>query len=72
MSNGAECCALLICCPPAQRREKVAASIAKKTGAKPEHCEGFLDWMEDHDLVFAPASFQATIDNIAKLARENP
>lgn len=73
MSNGVPpCCPMEICCDRAQRRARVAASIGHSTGAEIAYCEGFLDWMDEHGLVFAPKEFQAVIDAIAAMARRHP
>ncbi len=70
MSNGVPpCCPLEICCDAAQRRIKVVASLAEFTHAEPEYCEKFLDWMDEKKLVFAPASFQQVITEIAQMAK---
>lgn len=71
MANGAQCCALEICCPPEMRRSKLITMIAKVTGADPEYCGKFLDWMDHEELIFAPAEFQTTIDAIARIAKKN-
>ncbi len=71
MANGSTCCALEICCPPAQRRTKLVASLAAYTGAEIDYCEKFLDWMDQQGLVFAPVSFQHTIDVIAAMAKKH-
>lgn len=69
MSNGAECCAIGVCCPAAERREKLAATMAEKTGADAEQCGKMLDWMEAEGLCFAPAAFQGVMDHIVAVAR---
>ncbi len=73
MSNGAQCCALEICCPAGEvKRTKLARSIETFTGAEAAHCFGFLDWMDQNGLTFAPKEFQATIDAIVVIARAHP
>lgn len=73
MSNGAECCALEICCPDAAtKRTKLTASIVAFTGAEPDHCAGFLDWMENNNLTFAPKEFEPVIQRIVTVTRTHP
>ncbi len=72
MSNGSQCCALEICCPPSERRAKLADAIAKAIGCTVSEADGFLDWMEHNDLVFAPKSFQPVIDDLVAIARKHP
>ena len=71
MANGTTCCALEICCDAAAKRTKVTAALAQFTGAEPEYCEKVLDWMDHEGLVFAPASFQAVIAEIAVMANKH-
>jgi len=65
------CCALEICCDAASRRVRLTASIARFSGAEPEYCSKFLDWMDKEHLVFAPESFQATINEVVKMAKKH-
>lgn len=67
MSNGIRNCAIEACCTKPQKLAKVAES----TGLELQYCETFLNWMDEHQLIFAPAEFQATIDAIVKIEREN-
>jgi hypothetical protein len=71
MSNGAACCALEICCNAAQKRARLVKVIATFTGYDEEDCGKFLDWMHHEELVFAPASMQAVIHDVATIARKH-
>lgn len=67
-----ECCAIGVCCPDAAARaEKLSAAIAKATGVEVEYCRKFFAWMTDKQLVFAPASFQQAIHDVARIARKH-
>lgn len=71
MPNGTSCCALEICCNPVTARRKVADSIELFTGAEPEYCAKFLEWMDHEGLIFAPADFRRTMDTIATMAKKH-
>ena len=69
MANGPRCCLLELCCTA--RAQKVAA-IAKGTGLKAEYCDKLLDWMQSEEIAFAPASFQAVVQDIAEHVQKHP
>jgi hypothetical protein len=77
MSNGAQCCALEICCNAAQMVEKLPRAIAKFSRSSEDnddvYCQKFvteilLPWMAHEELIFAPASMRAVIDDIVAIA----
>lgn len=71
MPNGTTCCALEICCNPVTARRKVIDSIEQFTGAEPDYCAKFLDWMDHEGLIFAPTDFRRTMDVIATMAKKH-
>lgn len=72
MSNGEQCCALEICCGGAERRLKTAQALGTAMGGDATIGTKVLDWMDANNLVFAPASFQQVIADVASIARAHP
>lgn len=66
MSNGAACCAMEICC----NRAKRSAMLVEKFGV--EYADKIERFMSDNKIVFAPASMQTVMDEIAAMARAHP
>lgn len=71
MSNGTTCCASEVCCGGAEARKKVIASLMASTGAEERYCEGFLNWMTNEGLIFAPESLRPFVQEIAEMAKRH-